>query len=186
MKSSTSLLIFASLVALATGCQPAPETRQAEEESAQETALTADERFIEGLTQTNWCVVETNGAPFDAQSAVALTYLKEGYALIKSIHSEGPGAPVVEDGAAAMWTYEDGSLTFRNLLTEEVTRSTASWITFTPQFQSGNLWGFGVSATEQTCLKTEGIEDSPQTEIHCPCDLHKIWMQRESDSSPRS
>ncbi|MBX3040548.1 MAG: hypothetical protein KF789_07580 [Bdellovibrionaceae bacterium] len=180
MKSSSALFLTGTAFLLTMGCQPAPETQKAEGDSVQETVLTAEEQFIAGLTQTNWCVVESKGSPFEAESAVAITYLKEGYALIKSIRSERAGAAVVEDGAAAMWTYEDGLLTFRNLLTEEVTRSTASWVNYTPQVQTGSLWGYGVSATEQTCLKTETTEDPVQTEIHCPCDLHKIWKQTEN------
>lgn len=182
MKSSIVLCLIASTLALTMGCQPAPEARQAKEDSLQETVLTADEQFMDGLTRTNWCVVESNGAPFDSESAVTLTYLKEGYALTKSIRSKGAGSSVIEEGAAAMWTYENGILTFRNLLTEEVSRSSASWVTYTPQFQSGNLWGYGVSATEQTCLKTEAVDDPSHVEVHCPCDLHQIWQQKESDS----
>lgn len=175
MKKISSAFLIA-IFGASLGCQ-APSNF----EGNQSDLNSQDDTWASALRSKDWCLVETASGSLEDDRVMTLTFLDEGFALIKSLSRESADDSLIEDGAAAGWSLSGTLVTYRDLSSSEETQRELDWIDYEVKATPQSLWGVAMTVGSQLCLRSRDLRNPNEFEIQCPCDLTKIWEKLESD-----
>lgn len=133
--------------------------------------------FGKQLAAQPLCNVEDNGQPFHSDVAIASTFQANGDFSSNELRIERPGNQVTEKSEKGSWTLEKGILTLRNGQNGEVLMSRVQWIDMDPDLSTKAIWKAGLKPGKQKCLKTEALDQSAKSAVHCPCNFEAIVDQ---------